>query len=252
MKKHEVSISNCNIYDPVLEEMMQKRDAEIKETARRNAKHFAKRNLPAPTGGNISHLTGEVRAGYEKLASDVNFHLQPSAHLPEAKMDAEYYREKFYVPWHKKFLDALTKEPVLLHIDLHNTDETKYCLSAYTPGNPLRMQDFTDFDIANRSAYKNANEPIDKTGVTFPGDEMDLVINSAKKHFKELTSDPKITVSSFMRGGAIIQIARDKGNWVNGIPRSLQFEIQRQYFAKPKELAKAIQGIIEDLVSHLN
>lgn len=104
MKKHEVSISNCNIYDPVLEEMMQKRDAEIKETARRNARHFAKRNLPAPTGGNISHLTGEIRAGYEKLASDVNFHLQPSAHLPEAKMDAEYYREKF------NKLDAEKKE----------------------------------------------------------------------------------------------------------------------------------------------
>jgi len=95
MKKNEISISNCNIYDPVMEDMMQKRDAEIKETARRNAKHFAKRNLPAPNGDNLSHYTGEIRAGYEKLAADVNFHLQPSAHLPEAKMDAEHFKEKY-------------------------------------------------------------------------------------------------------------------------------------------------------------
>jgi len=165
--------------------------------------------------------------------------------------EKNYYRDKYYTPWHKKLLDALTLEPILLHIDLHNTDETKFCLSAYTQGKPLRMQDFTDFDIANRSAYKNPYEPIDSAGLTFPGKEMEFLIASAKKHFEKITTNPRITGSSFMKGGAIIQIARDKANWVNGTARSLQFEIQRKYFTKQKDLAEAIQGLTNDIVNHL-
>lgn len=94
MKNQSITISSGNIYDPAMEEMMKKKDAELKELARKNAKHFAKRNLPSSRGDNLLNFTGEIKAGYEKLATDVNGHLQPSAHLPEAKMDAEYFREK--------------------------------------------------------------------------------------------------------------------------------------------------------------
>lgn len=94
MKNQSITISSGNIYDPAMEDMMQKRDAEIKELARKNAKHFARRNLPSYCGDNLSNFTGELRAGYEKLAADVSCYLQPSAHLPEAKMDAEYFKEK--------------------------------------------------------------------------------------------------------------------------------------------------------------
>ena len=94
MKNQAIKISSGNIHNPVMEEMMQKKDAELKELARRNAKHFAKQNLPAAQGDNISHRTGDIRTGYEKLATDVNYLLQPSAHFPEAKMDADYFREK--------------------------------------------------------------------------------------------------------------------------------------------------------------
>lgn len=94
MKNQSISISSGNIYDPAMEDMMQKRDVELKELARKNAKHFAKRNLPSYRSDSLSHFTGEIKAGYEKLAADVSGYLQPSAHLPEAKMDAEYFREK--------------------------------------------------------------------------------------------------------------------------------------------------------------
>jgi hypothetical protein len=94
MKTRAITISTGNIYDPVLEEMMQKRDTELKELARKNAKHFAKRNLPAPEGDSLIHYTGEIKAGYEKLAADVFHYLQPAAHFPEAKADADYFREK--------------------------------------------------------------------------------------------------------------------------------------------------------------
>ncbi len=94
MNNQILKIPSGNIFDPVLEEMMRKRDVELKETARRNAKHFAKKNLPAPLGDSISHYTGEIRTGYEKLGAEVFHRLQPASHFPEAKADAEYYREK--------------------------------------------------------------------------------------------------------------------------------------------------------------
>lgn len=94
MKNQSITISSGNIYDPVMEEIIQKRDSELKELSRKNAKHFAKRNLPAPIGDNLSNYTGEIKAGYEKLATDVYYHLQPGAHFPEAKIDADYFKEK--------------------------------------------------------------------------------------------------------------------------------------------------------------
>jgi hypothetical protein len=94
MKTRALTISTGNIYDPTLEEMMQKKDIELKELARKNAKHFAKRNLPAPEGDSLAHYTGEIKTGYEKLAADVFHYLQPAAHFPEAKADADYFKEK--------------------------------------------------------------------------------------------------------------------------------------------------------------
>jgi len=94
MKNQSIAICTGNIYDPVMEDMMQKRDSELKELARKNAKHFAKKNLPTPANDNLSHYTGEIKAGYEKLATDVYYHLQPGAHFPEARIDADYFKEK--------------------------------------------------------------------------------------------------------------------------------------------------------------
>lgn len=94
MKTQAMTISTGNISDPVLEGMMQKRDTELRELARKNARHFAKRNLPATSGDSLSNYTGEIKAGYEKLAADAFHHLQPAAHFPEAKVEADYFREQ--------------------------------------------------------------------------------------------------------------------------------------------------------------
>ena len=94
MNKHFITVSSGNIHDPVMEEMMLKGDTRIKDLARINAKHFARRNLPAAKGDNLSHYTDEIRSAYEKLASDVYGHLQPAAHYPESKMDADFFKEK--------------------------------------------------------------------------------------------------------------------------------------------------------------
>ena len=94
MKKNEITISSGSIHDPILEELIQKKDAELKELARKNAKHFAKQNLPSSEGGNLQPYVGEIKTGYEKLASDIMHHLQPEANFPEAKLDADHFREK--------------------------------------------------------------------------------------------------------------------------------------------------------------
>jgi len=94
MKTKIITIASGNIYDPALEDLLQKRDAELKVTAEKNSKNFAQRNLPVLVGDNLLNYTGEIKAGYEKLATEVFHYLQPEAHFPEAKVDADYFREK--------------------------------------------------------------------------------------------------------------------------------------------------------------
>lgn len=94
MKTKTMTIASGNIYDPALEDLLQKRDAELKVTAEKNSKNFAQRNLPALVGDNLLNYTGEIKAGYEKLATEVFHYLQPEAHFPEAKVDADYFKEK--------------------------------------------------------------------------------------------------------------------------------------------------------------
>jgi hypothetical protein len=92
MKTH--AITTKTIHDSALEDLMQKRDNELKALARKNARHFAKRNLPSAKDDNLTHYVGEIKTGYDKLAAEVVHHLQPAAHFPEAKMDADYFRER--------------------------------------------------------------------------------------------------------------------------------------------------------------
>jgi len=93
MKKHEIVISSVQ-FDPAIEAAIGKTDRELKELAVKNAKHFARRNLPAPGGDHLPNYTGELKTGYEKLAADVFQRLQPAAHFPEAKIDHDLFREK--------------------------------------------------------------------------------------------------------------------------------------------------------------
>ena len=94
MKTKTVTLQTGNVFDPILEEMLQKKDAELKVLAEKNSKNFAQRNLPALTGDHLTNYIGEIKAGYEKLAADVYHYLQPEAHFPEARVDAGYYKEK--------------------------------------------------------------------------------------------------------------------------------------------------------------
>lgn len=89
-----IYIASGSPMDSKLEEIIQKKDANLKELAAKNAKHFAKRNLPAPLEDKLENYTGELRTGYEMLASDVLHHIQPGANFPEAKMDADYFKDK--------------------------------------------------------------------------------------------------------------------------------------------------------------
>jgi cation transport ATPase len=94
MKTKSLTIPSGNVYDPALEEMLQKRDVELKVLAEKNSKNFAQRNLPTLVGDHLLNYTGEIKAGYEKLGTEVFHYLQPEAHFPEAKVDADYFREK--------------------------------------------------------------------------------------------------------------------------------------------------------------
>ncbi len=112
---------------PELENMIQKKDCELKEIARRNGKHFGKRNLPAAEGDTLASCTGELKTGYEQLGAEMFHHLQPQTNFPHAKMDADFTKAK------EKQLDAEIKE--LADKNLHD----EYELQNFQPGSlPLR------------------------------------------------------------------------------------------------------------------
>lgn len=117
--------STDSIHYPELEEMITKKDAELKELARKDAKHLAKQNLPDKDDESLEPYIGSVKAGYEHLASQIFQFLQPSAHFPEAKIDADYYRET------DKGLDEKIKN--LEDVNRH----AEYELGDYNPGSIL-------------------------------------------------------------------------------------------------------------------
>lgn len=94
MKTKSITVQTGNILDPILEELLKKRDVELKILAEKYAKTFGERNLPASTGDNLVNYIGEIKGGYEKLAAEMYHSMQPDAHLPEAKIDADYFRGK--------------------------------------------------------------------------------------------------------------------------------------------------------------
>ena len=115
-------------HDPKLENLMHSKHAGLKDLAQKNARHFAKRNLPAPSGDQLPPYIGDITSGYEHLATEIFHNRQPSVHFPEAKIDAEHLREKVS----RLADDIKTRE------DQNHRDE--YDLGNYHPGSiPLRL-----------------------------------------------------------------------------------------------------------------
>lgn len=94
MKTQAITLPTGNIFDPKLEEILMKKDTEIRVLTEKNAKNFAKQNLPALVGDKLATYTGETKASYEKLAAEAVHYLQPDSLFPEAKVDASYFKEK--------------------------------------------------------------------------------------------------------------------------------------------------------------
>jgi hypothetical protein len=93
MKKNEITIASVH-FNSSMDALIRERENELKIMAVKNGKHFAKRNLPAPTGDCLAHYTGELKTGCEKLNAEIFQQLQPDAHFPEAKIDADFFKEK--------------------------------------------------------------------------------------------------------------------------------------------------------------
>jgi hypothetical protein len=108
--------------DAALEALIEKKDIELKALARKNAMHFAARNRPDANDDTFSVYTGDLRTGYGKISADFFRYLQPTIHLPEGKMDIEFYREKDSV---------LTEE--ISRLD-HENGTAKYELGDFHPG----------------------------------------------------------------------------------------------------------------------
>ena len=126
MKNNAITISSGSIQNPELEELIRVRDNELKELSRKNAKHFAKQNLPAPIGDSLQHYVGEIKTGYDKLGSEVLQRLQPEANFDEAKMDADYFKEK----------DKTLENEIKIRVDKINHAE--YEMGNFNHGNIIK------------------------------------------------------------------------------------------------------------------
>jgi hypothetical protein len=93
MKTKELTLAS-GLHDPALEKLILAKDSELKELAQKNARHLASRNLPAKDENDLSPYTNDLRSGYSALGAEMLAKLQPETHFPEAKMDADYLREK--------------------------------------------------------------------------------------------------------------------------------------------------------------
>lgn len=123
-----LTTTNPELFDADLETMIQKKDVELKELARKNARHFATHSQPNATYDTLTPYIGEIKTGYEKLGADIFKRLQPSSHFPEAKLDADHFREK----------DAKLDEEIKKLEGKNHSD--RYDLAGYNPGTlPLRM-----------------------------------------------------------------------------------------------------------------
>lgn len=79
---------------PALEEIIQKKDAELKELARKHAKHLAGKNLPALTDESILPALGQFKSEYESLAALAHQHLQPLMHESEHHIESDFAGKK--------------------------------------------------------------------------------------------------------------------------------------------------------------
>ena len=93
MKTQALTINSGNIHFPAVEELIQKKSIELKDWARKEGKHFGKQNLPALDEESLAPRTGNLKAGCEHLAAEVSHLLQAAAGFPEAKMDADHFKE---------------------------------------------------------------------------------------------------------------------------------------------------------------
>lgn len=92
--RQQITIEAGGVFhDPVVEEIVRKKGALLKEQGINNSRHFAMRNLPALEGDSYANYMGDLKAGHEELAADINRHLQTRAHMPEGKMDIDHKRE---------------------------------------------------------------------------------------------------------------------------------------------------------------
>ena len=81
--------------NPELEAIIRKKDAELKDLARKNGKHFAQNNQPAPKGDTLPPYVGDIKAGYEHLGAQLHHeHLQTATHMPEGQIEADRAKEK--------------------------------------------------------------------------------------------------------------------------------------------------------------
>ncbi|MFA6922888.1 MAG: hypothetical protein WC223_01420 [Bacteroidales bacterium] len=102
------------IVDHELEKFIKRKDAELKNLARKLGKNYAERKLPALVGDKLIHYIGEFKSGYEQLISYTYKKLQPLSQIPGINTDRKNLEEE----------EKTAKEQVKKLEELNSNDKT--------------------------------------------------------------------------------------------------------------------------------
>jgi hypothetical protein len=105
MKNNIIPYQITRQHDPELEKIVSDRHDELMTLARKNARHYASKNLPSPEETIIDPYVGDLRNGYYHLSSQIAKHLQPGSHFPAARMELVHLQDK-----DKKLTDEIRKK----------------------------------------------------------------------------------------------------------------------------------------------
>ena len=93
MKSKSLTVTTLPL-DPFIEARINAEHDALKRLVTSNAKHFARRNLPAAKGDALKPYTDEINAGCLRLKAEIEKHYQADAARYDAKVDAASFQER--------------------------------------------------------------------------------------------------------------------------------------------------------------
>lgn len=124
MKVMKLTERPISYFSEEIEQMIEKKEFELKELASKHAKHLARKNLPAPVGDTLIMYLEHLKVACESLAARVHQHLLPLMHKSEGVIESDFATKK-----HKRLDSEIEKRKHFndnRKLELENSNASTY------------------------------------------------------------------------------------------------------------------------------